>query len=158
MRNRPFLANAVSTVMLQILFETCALNQEGVTCNEKEMSHNLPFCLPKDYRKDVGPFTTDPLNVTIVAVFEDIAEVNDGDNTVKFSVELSIEWVDPRLMLDHNLSMWNDDDISYVSLNTEWFDYLWRPDIDIVNAVDFKIKILSLGRKKVSFIKVFNQF
>ena len=108
MRNRPFLANAVSTVMLQILFETSALNQEGVTCNEKEMSDNLPFCLPKDYRKDVGPFTTDPLNVTIVAVFGDIAGVNDVDNTVTFSINLYIKWVDSRLTLHLDAPSWTD--------------------------------------------------
>ena len=142
MKSRQFFLKAVGIIILQRLAETSALDKEGAMCDGKESSGDLPFCLPRDYRNDVGPFTTKPLNVTIIAVFKDIAEVNDADNTVTFSIELYIEWVDSRLKLDLNSPGWNDDYINWVSLNPKWLGYLWKPNIDIVNAVGFKTKYI----------------
>jgi len=149
----PMLAGIVYTFMVGLLCEafSAKLDNKKVNCPKAWGSYDRPICLPKDYQNDVSPFKNDTLNVTIVTIFENIIEVDDADATITFSMEFCISWADPRVKLNLNSSTWNQDDIKWLGLNTKWLDYVWKPDIDVVNIVRFKVKKIFDNQASLDF-------
>ena len=117
---------------------------DNLICSENS-STALPFCLLTDYKKDFRPDTeSDPQDIFVHLNIDDIIDVNDYDTTVTLILTLSIGWKEPRLQILPNSSDWiiEDDGETWVKLNPQWLQYLWIPDMDILNMKEFKTKMV----------------
>ena len=102
-------------------------------------SRDDPFYLPKGYNKDKIPIDKDngPINITVFVEINSIEELRDNDSSVTFNIQLRLSWVDNRLILNHNSSIWTiygtDVELHYANINPRLYDYIWKPDFNIVN-------------------------
>ena len=102
-------------------------------------SRDDPFHLPKGYNKDKIPIEKDnrPINITAFVEINSIEELSDKDSSVTFNIKLRLSWVDNRLILNHNSSIWTiygtDVELHYANINPRLYDYIWKPDLNIVN-------------------------
>ena len=132
------LLSRLRTITLPLLL--MPIRTEGLVtleCQDVNMRNNVPFCLDSDYRKNILPSTNIPMNITVFAKVKDIIEVNDDQATVTLTTFLGISWIESRMKLIPNASSWIFDDDTkwgkWSHLNPKWLDYLWRPDVDIIN-------------------------
>ena len=126
-------------------------NARKFSCS-KNISGNQPFCFMPDYRSDIKPDTGESaLDIFVHLNTRGITEINDDDATITLALTLSITWIEPRLHLLSNSSEWiiEEDDLNWATLNQQWLDYFWKPDMDIANIKEFKTK--SLLKKQGSF-------
>ena len=130
----------ITIILLSTISPSISQQIEDLEYYDEKVWNDLPFCVQKDYRKDVAPLTNKPLNISIMVQFDDIIEVNDKDATVTFKVVLSISWTDRRLNLIHNSSSWNDDSNKWARLSVKCLNYLWIPDMNIPNIKEFNIQ------------------
>ena len=125
--------------------EGTASNLLCVNDSDATVENNLPFCVIQGYDKSVFKDDkndeSEPLNVNIVVVIEEVMEINDHEKTVKLEAVLSLSWIDSRLQLNENSPKWEGGDgYKWTHLPLEWLDWIWKPDIDITNIKDFNIK------------------
>ena len=98
-----------------------------------------PFYLPKSYNKDKIPIAKNngPINITVFVEINSIKELSDKDSSVTFHIKLRLSWVDSRLILNHNSSIWTiygtDVESHYANIDPRLYDYIWKPDLNIVN-------------------------
>ena len=128
-------------ILSLLLLYTRAEVSVNLKCQNDSMTTDLPFCIPNDYKKDVLPFTNTPTNVTVLFKLKDIIKVDDEQATVRFIAYLMITWIEPRIKLVRSSSAWMlGRDFKWAYLNPASFDYLWLPDIDIINLKSFRIR------------------
>ena len=124
----PILANGISL--------------DNAICGSASFMKELPFCLTDDYKKDIPPSINSSLEIFVDESFETIEEVNDAESTVTLILNLGLAWAEPRMKIIRNASAWQDDDLIWTDLNLEHLEILWKPDIDIRNAKEFRINTL----------------
>ena len=129
-------------VLLLLLFEVNSDNECGSNFICSANSSTLyPFCLPKDYKKDIRPDTADnPLDIFLHLDIKDIIRVNDYDTTITLKLTLSIGWKENRLEILPESQDWifEEDEYDWTKLNPNWLKYLWIPDVEIVNIKELK--------------------
>ena len=129
-------------VLLLLLFEVNSDNECGSNFICAANSSALyPFCLPKDYKKDIRPDTADnPLDIFLHLDIKDIIRVNDYDTTITLKLTLSIGWKENRLEILPQSQDWivEEDEYDWTKLNPNWLQYLWIPDVEIVNMKELK--------------------
>ena len=102
-------------------------------------SRNDHFYLPKSYNKAKIPVAKNhgPINITVFVEINSIDELSDNDSSVTFNIKFRLSWVDNRLILNHNSSIWTiygtDVELHYANINPRLYDYIWKPDFNIVN-------------------------
>ena len=102
----------------------------------KNSSILYPFCLPNDYKKDIRPDTGEnPLDIFLHLDIHDIIRVNDYDTTITLKLTISIGWIENRLKILPQSPDWimEEDESNWTKLNPNWLQYLWIPDVEIVN-------------------------
>ena len=129
-------------VLLLLLFEVNSDNECGSNfiCSANS-SALYPFCLPKDYKKDIRPDTADnPLDIFLHLDIKDIIRVNDYDTTITLKLTLSIGWKENRLKVLPQSQDWivEEDEYDWTKLNPNWLQCLWIPDVEIVNMKELK--------------------
>ena len=125
--------------------EGTASNLLCVNDSDATVENNLPFCVIQGYDKSVFKDDkndeSEPLNVNIAVVIEEVMEIKDHEKTVKLEAVLSLSWIDSRLQLNENSPKWEGGDgYKWTHLPLEWLDWIWKPDIHISN-----IKGLNVG-------------
>ena len=124
--------------------------------NDKLLKTSLPIYLNRNYSKLVLPKTNikEPVNITIVSKNLQVKKVDDQERTLTLSMRISFSWIDTRVMLHQNSSMWLwDGSRRYSILGEIWDTRIWIPDFDVVNLYDMKI---SQGLNKQRILKVDN--
>lgn len=127
----------VYLLLFQII-SVCGKELIDLHCNDDNtLQKDLPFCLIPDYNKAVLPVKNETLSISVLINLKDIIEINDNGKFVIFIMLLSMSWIEPRLTLMLNSSAW-DQHHSYS--DTNWLDYIWSPDIDMINVKKFVIR------------------
>ena len=103
-----------------------------------------PIYLTKDYSKYSLPKLNEkePVNITIVSKNLVIYSVDDRESTIRISMRLSLSWIDSRVKLHHNSSLWildNSTNLQYAYLDSISLKKLWLPDVDIVNLSKMEV-------------------
>ena len=130
-----------------------ALNRADMVIADNFMSsRNHPFYLPKSYNKDKIPVAKNdgPINITVFVEINSIDELSDTDSSVTLNIKFRLSWVDNRLILNHSSSIWTiygpEKELHYANIDPRLYDYIWRPDFDIVNLR--KLDILDKNREE----------
>ena len=124
--------------------------------SEKLLKTSFPIYLNRNYSKLVLPRTNikEPVNITVVSKNLKIEQVDDKKWTITLSMRISFSWIDTRMMLHQNSSMWLwDGSRRYSILGEIWDSKLWTPDFDVVNLYDMKFVP---GPNKERILKVDN--
>merc|ERR1719471_1596584 len=58
------------------------------------------FCLPNNYRKEVPPTTSGPLNVLFKLPITEISEVNDHKSQLTIRLAYKLRWPESRMLLN----------------------------------------------------------
>ena len=115
-------------------------------------SRKDPFYLPKSYNKNKIPVAKNdgPINITVFVEINSIDELSENDSSVTFNIKFRLSWVDDRLILNHNSSIWTiygtDKELHYANIDPRLYDYIWKPDFDIVNLR--RLDILDKNREE----------
>lgn len=110
--------------------------------NDKLLKTLSPIYLNRNYSKLVLPKINikEPVNITMVSKDLKINKVDDKEWTLTLSMRISFSWIDTRVMLLQNSSMWLwDGSCRYSILGQIWETKLWIPDFDVVNLYDMKV-------------------
>lgn len=117
-------------------------------CNQiSHLTYDWPFCLMSGYNKDILPKRNTSMNISVLAHLIDVTEVNDNEETVTLSMLLAVSWVEPRIELIYNSSAWSLDGKEAFHSSMHWLDYIWKPDLDMLNVKKFKIRQI-MGAKQ----------
>jgi len=112
---------------------------DGFECNDSKPSI---LCLAPGYSTFDLPFRQQPNLIKIGFEISDVLSINDKDYSITFGLYFSVEWVEPRLNLSHDV--WGQSGDSLVPVNLELMKNLWIPNIFIYNLKSFKtIDVLS---------------
>ena len=133
---------ALKLLMLIMGSSSTGISFDNTICGSKNFIEELPFCLKKDYKKDMPPSIDSSLDVFVDESFQTIEEVNDAESTITLTLQLGLAWAEPRMEIIYNSSAWHDDDLIWTDLNLRHLKNLWKPDIDIRNVKEFKINEL----------------
>ena len=127
------------------------INISDITCDNVIHMTELPCCIDKDYDKSTAPLSDLPLNITILLEILDVIEVNDHENTITFSMNLNIYWMESRIKLNLKSPDWifNDTSEKALHLNSKWLNLLWQPTLDIRNIKQFKTRHLVEEQKRL---------
>ena len=121
-----------------LIFSVCGNELIDLHCNDNHtLQKDLPFCLMPDYNKAILPVKNGTLNVTVLVNLQDIIEINDNGKFVRFIMLFSMSWIEPRLTLMLNSSAWGE---HHSYSDTNWLDYIWSPDLDMINVKKFVIR------------------
>ena len=113
----------------------------NLSCYDRSaLKNDLPFCLMPDYNKQMLPVTNTAMDISVLVYLNDVIEVNDSESTVTLIMLLAVSWIDPRLKLINDSSSWTHDGRSASHSSTHWLNYIWRPDIDMLNVKQFRIR------------------
>ena len=88
------------------------------------------YCIPNNYSITTRPLSKisgNPLEVTIRFSHLEVLEVNDVKFAVTLKMSLDVRWVEPRLVGP------NFTDGNKIPLNLKLMEFLWLPDLDILN-------------------------
>ena len=94
-------------------------------------NHDDPFYLPKGYNKDKIPISkyNGPINITVFVEINSIQELSEKDSSVTFNIRLRLSWVDYRLILNYNSSIWTlygtDVELQYANLDPAFLQKLY---------------------------------
>lgn len=118
----------------------CFLASANATEDKNETECQIEtngVCMPKGYTKNKIPKI--PIKVNVTLLIEQITEVDDDHGTVDLLAYIYLYWKEERLVLNKSDS---DDPIewgNYISLNLEWMEKLWFPDLYIYRMAELKI-------------------
>lgn len=86
------------------------------------------------------PSKCDALKVSVILLFEDVVDVDDKHQSVKFKMSIEVGWIEPRLQIIDNSSLWiQDHDLRFAKISASWLHYLWVPDFDVLYLKSFQI-------------------
>ena len=109
-----------------LLFLTLSLNLNYGYCNEEEKQ--LRNYLFSDYNKLVRPITDyrDSVNISMGLGVQNLEAFNQKEETIDINLWVRLNWYDKYLNWDSNIS-----DLTFLSVDK---DYVWVPDIELLNA------------------------
>ena len=132
--------------IINLKFQLCyGINISDITCKNLTHLEELPCCIEPGYDKSIGPLFDIPLNINVFVEILDVIEVNDNENTVTFSMNLNIYWIESRIKLNIRSPDWllfNYTSEKTLLLNSIWLDFLWKPQLDIINIKKFQTRHL----------------
>ena len=127
--------------LISLIFPIRANEPFSIGCNDSNYSRNdLPFCLSKEYSKEILPSRNLPINISVLAHLIDVIEVNDNEETVTLCMLLAVSWVDQGIELVHNSTAWSPDGKEAFHYSMYWLDHIWKPDLDMLNVKKFNIR------------------
>ncbi|XP_023341303.1 gamma-aminobutyric acid receptor subunit pi isoform X2 [Eurytemora carolleeae] len=91
------------------------------------------FCLPKNYRKDVPPHTTGPLNVFFKLPVTEISQIDDKRSQITLRLAYKIRWPEHRMILNDSAD-WSRGEIN---VRPDLIKHFWTPDIIIHDLIRF---------------------
>ena len=120
-----------------------------------------PWCIPNDYDFKVDPVIYKhlsnislPWNYSYDLWLMEIAEVNDKEQRISFSIYFTTEWYEPRLIIKESSKEWTDDmGNKRESLVIPFGTKLWLPDLEIFGLRTFETKEVYKD-KKMGYFKV----
>ena len=114
--------------LLKLRVVKSALNEDEIEI-ENSLKCSNSFCLPLDYNKLSAPFKeSEPMNIEVTLDGVHILEFDDIRFTVTILLDLSIEWVDSRIIGPASI-----DPEEHISTDLGFANHLWLPDIYIYN-------------------------
>ena len=136
----------VLMIITSIARSAHGLGPDEILCSHQQHGNDsLPFCLKEGYKKNDAPSMENkgPMNITVHVTIDDIADINDKDASITFSMSFGLIWTDDRLQILPNSSYWiRDESVLMANLDTNWLGYIWKPDMDILHIQKFKVKEL----------------
>lgn len=126
-------------MILLLLMVQQVLATSSYSCQSPKANQVLPFCLPEEYLKHLPPPTQrdEPIAVHLHIRIRDVTLIDDLSLTAELQLFLDMYWVEPRLNLTQNRSVW--DKQSQTSINPDLLDVFWVPDLDVWNLRTFHI-------------------
>ena len=129
----------------------CLGAAEANTADDDCLIKTNGVCLPKTYTKNELPVS--PIKVNVTLLIEQITEVDDENGTVDILAFIYLYWVEQRLTFyEDSAEKWGQ----YTTLNLDWMEKLWFPDLYIYRMSSLKIpeviepyKGMSYGRNKI---------
>ena len=117
-----------------------------------------PWCIPNDYDFKVDPVIYKhlsnislPWNYSYDLWLMEIAEVNDKEQRISFSIYFTTEWYEPRLIIKESSKEWTDDmGNKRESLVIPFGTKLWLPDLEIFGLRTFETKEVYKDKKWVT--------
>ena len=94
------------------------------------------ICLPRNYTATNLP--TEKVSVVVVFDINDFPDIDDVALTLTLNLYLSLEWWEPRLLLDEDKISEKSVD-SRIIVNLDAIQkHLWKPDLFISNLMEYK--------------------
>ena len=107
-------------------------------------------CIPTNYSKYDLPKSEDLTAVSLGVDIIDIPKIDDNDFIISVDAYLSIQWIDPRLIIDKEIFKRVLGARSWYPVEQSFLRELWLPDVDILNLKNLETKAV--------FAKVENQW
>ena len=118
-------------------------------CLISEKNSAYPWCLPKDYNKEIAPWnfrhlTNSPLPwfLFFEYLIFDIQEINDKKQTVTLEMYSKVKWLEPRIAVNVTSPRWEEqvmylDGEDYAPISTSQMKKFWFADLEIFGLKKF---------------------
>ncbi|XP_059087344.1 glycine receptor subunit alpha-4-like isoform X2 [Tigriopus californicus] len=132
-------------------------NEAYTACVKKSLVVSEVFCLPEDYRKDVPPPMSGPVDVYLKLPVSEISNIDDQRSQISLRLTYKLLWPEPRMILNESAD-WSQGEIN---VRGDMVDHFWTPDIIIHDLVSFykpevlnQVAALEIKHKKRLYYKV----
>ena len=107
--------------------------------DSKACMREMSVCIPQNYSKYSLPNDGQTI-ISLGVDIRDIPKIDDNDFIITITAYLSIQWTDPRLIIDEERFKEISGNRSWTPVEKHFFNELWLPDVEILNLKDLETK------------------